>query len=58
MKHQNKEIDIIKLIQIWRDTFESKIEGDDWYYIHINKDRDENRLLENLKSDIYVKGKS
>ena len=49
MKYDGKEVDIIKLLQVWREKFEEGIDGDDYYYTHINKDRDESRLLEALK---------
>lgn len=51
MRYNGRDVDIIKLLQIWRNTFEEKIEGEDYYYTHIHKDRDEERLLENLKVD-------
>lgn len=47
--YNNRIINIIKLLQVWRSTFEGKIEGEDWYYNHVNKDRDEDRLLRNLQ---------
>ena len=49
IKYNNRIVDVLKLIQIWRRTFEDKMEGEDWYYNHVNKDRDEDRLLRNLQ---------
>jgi hypothetical protein len=51
IKHNNRIVDVIKLLRLWRDTFEEKIAGEDYYYTHIHKDRDEGRLLENLQAD-------
>ena len=48
MNYHGKEVGIIKLLQEWREKFEKDIEGEDYYYTHIHKDRDEDRLLENL----------
>jgi hypothetical protein len=49
IEYNDKTVNIIKLLQVWRDTFEEKIEGKDWYYNHVNKDRDEDTLLKNLR---------
>ena len=51
MKYEGKEVDIIKLIQEWREQFEKDIDGEDYYYTHLRKDQDEDRLLENLTTD-------
>ena len=51
-KYNNINVDIIKLIKVWRGEFEDKIEyREDYYYTHIKKDREESRLLDNLSID-------
>lgn len=49
IKYNDKMVDIIKLLQAWRETFEEKIEGNDNYYTHVSKDHDEDILLRNLR---------
>ena len=51
IKYNDRVVDVVKLLRVWRSTFEEKIEGEDYYYTHVHKDRDENRLLDNLQWD-------
>jgi hypothetical protein len=51
IKYNDQVVDVIKLLQAWRDTFEENIKGDDYYYNYMNKNRDEDRLLRNLQID-------
>ncbi len=49
--YNGKTVDVIKLLRVWRSTFDSKISDDDFHYTLPNKNRDETRLLKNLQTE-------